>query len=337
MSGFQVLLVSGDDTLVDEALRKAIKEALGTEEKTLCLEELTEENYKIDGEFDISPLVDAAQTPPLLTNRRVVVGRSVGRFGRTADVAGLVEYLSAPLDTTTLILVWEKGISPVQQRLGSVPKTLLEAISSAGGKVLKCSVGRGRDADRWVAEQIADADVNLDARSRALVVERIGEDRARVIGLLSTLASVFGPGSDLGAADVGPYLGDAGGVTPWDLTDAIDSGDISAAIDRLHRTLGAGDRHPLGVLAALHGHYARLLRLDGASLDGENSVAAILGIKPYPAKKAMVTSKRLGSERIARAIQLLGDADLDLRGRSAWPPELVAEVLVARLASLARR
>jgi hypothetical protein len=45
----------------------------------------------------------------------------------------------------------------------------------------------------------------------------------------------------------------------------------------------------------------------------------------------------MGNERITGAIRLLSDADLDLRGRTGWPPELVAEVLVARLASMNRR
>ena len=337
MSRSPVLLISGEEALVGEALRKAVNEALDGEDRTLALEELSEENYRIDGELDLAPLIDAAQTPPMLTGRRVVVARNVGRFGRADEVDGLIRYLVAPLDTTTLILVWEQGVKPVQQRLAAVPKALAEAISAAGGQVLRCSVGRGRDADQWVADQIVHAEVNLDGRARAMVVERIGEDRTRVIGLLSTLAGVFGPGHQVGAADVAPYLGDAGGVTPWDLTDAIDSGDIAAAIEKLHRTMGAGERHPLGVLTALHGHYVRLLRLDGSGLEDEKSAAAELGIKTYPAKKILATGRRLGSDRIAKAMRLLGDADLDLRGRSAWPPELVAEVLVARLASLSRR
>jgi len=49
-----------------------------------------------------------------------------------------------------------------------------------------------------------------------------------------------------------------------------------------------------------------------------------------------MVSRRMGSDKVARAVRLLAAADLDLRGRTAWPPELVAEVLVARLASLAR-
>ena len=85
MSRSPVLLISGEEALVGEALRKAVNEALDGEDRTLALEELSEENYRIDGELDLAPLIDAAQTPPMLTGRRVVVARNVGRFGRSEE------------------------------------------------------------------------------------------------------------------------------------------------------------------------------------------------------------------------------------------------------------
>jgi DNA polymerase-3 subunit delta len=45
----------------------------------------------------------------------------------------------------------------------------------------------------------------------------------------------------------------------------------------------------------------------------------------------------LGTAQIARAINLLAQADLDLRGVTALPGELVLQVLVARLSRLVRQ
>ncbi len=332
-----VLITGGDDTLVAEAVRDAVNAALGGEDRTLAVEVLTEEDYRVDHDFEIARLVNAAQTAPFLTTHRVVVGRHIGRFGRAETVVPLVAYLEAPLPSTSLVLVWEKGVEPIQQRLGPVPKTLTKAVVAIGGDVLDCDLGRGQEADRWLARRFDEAEIDLDVQARNLIVERVGEDRSRVVGLLASLSGMFTPGAVLGARDVAPYLGAAGGVAPWELTDAIDAGDVPMAIDRLHRILGAGGRHPLGVLAVLHLHYERLLRLDGSGITDERAAAEALGVSSFPAKKALRATRRLGAAKIARSLRLVADADLDLRGRMAWPAELVAEVLVARLATISRR
>ena len=135
---------------------------------------------------------------------------------------------------------------------------------------------------------------------------------------------------------VGGSLGEAGGVPPWDLTDAIDKGDAARSLQLLQRMMRAGERHPLQVMSVLHSHYTKLLCLDGADARDEASAAAAIGIRPgFPAKKALDQYRRLGAVGTRRAVELLAQADLDLRGAKEWPEELVMEVLVARLSRLA--
>jgi DNA polymerase-3 subunit delta len=171
-----------------------------------------------------------------------------------------------------------------------------------------------------------------------MIVEILGEDAGALVGVIERLVGTFGAGATLSAADVEPYLGEAGGVPPWALTDALDRGDVPGALDQLARMMGGGGRHPLAIMSTLQSHYGRMLRLDGADVDGERQAAELLGMKgsTYPARKALSQGRRLGRGGVVRAIHLIAKADLDLRGANAWPPELVMEVLVARLAALAR-
>ena len=85
--------------------------------------------------------------------------------------------------------------------------------------------------------------------------------------------------------------------------------------------IGGGERHPLQVMAILHSHYGRLAgprRRRRAR--PRRSAAAALGIKPgFPARKALEQYRRLGRHGGARAIDLLAQADLDLRGATDWP------------------
>ncbi len=91
-------------------------------------------------------------------------------------------------------------------------------------------------------------------------------------------------------------------------------------------------------MAVLHRHYRQMLRLDGSGVTSAEEAAEVLGMRSaFPAKKALAESAGWGSARIARAIRLLAEADLDLRGATGLPGETVLEVLVARLSRLSRQ
>lgn len=331
------VLKANDDTLLSKAVSSTVAALVGDGDASLMVEELTEEQYRMEDEsFALTRLIDSAQTPPFLTDHRVVVGRHLGRFSKAADVEGLVSYLEAPLASTNLVLVWEKGVSPRQDRLNAIPKSLAAAIDAAGGKVLDVGIPGGKGAKTWLDAQLKSATVRLDGAAKASIVDRLGEERSRVVALLSTLEAVFGSDDVITAEQIEPFLGESGDVPPWELTDAIDSGRIDVALEKLQRMLGSGGRHPLQIMSTLQTHYLRMLRLDGAPVAGEKQAAELLGMKgsTFPAKKALTQTKRLGSANIKKAIELLAEADRNLRGEIAWPSELVVEVLIARLANL---
>lgn len=332
-----VLVKGNDETLLRQAVSDKVTELVGGGDASLMVEELTEEQYRQEDEsFAATRLVDAAQTMPFLTERRIVVARHMGRFTKSADVESLVAYIGHPLETTDLVLVWEKGISPKQDRLTGMPKPLTDALKAAGADTIETGIPGGKNASAWLDRQLKQSAVTIDRQASQLVAEHVGEERSRVINLLSTLEAIYGPDSTLGVEEVQPFLGETGDVPPWELTDAIDSGKIDVSLDKLHRMMGSGGRHPLQIMASLQTHYLRMVRLDGAPVAGEKQAAALLGMKgsTFPAKKALTQTKRLGPEGVRRAVDLLADADRGLRGESGWPPELVMEVLVARLAIL---
>jgi DNA polymerase-3 subunit delta len=197
---------------------------------------------------------------------------------------------------------------------------------------------RPKDRQAWVRIEAETHGVRLDGAAAARIAEQLGEDAGRLTGVLSVLKSTYGDDTKISAADVEPFLGDAGGVPPWDFTDAIDSGQTGRALTLMARMIHGGERHPLQIMAILHSHYGKLARLDGVDARGEADAAAAMGIKPgYPAKKALANYRRLGGGGVQRAIQWLAKADSDLRGDTDLEAELVMEVLVARLSRLGSR
>lgn len=323
-----------DSVLLDQAVRAAIKAALADQPADFALAELSEPDYNADDQWSIAPLIDAAQTPPMLTDRRVVVGHHLARFSTGDSVEPLLRYLDDPLDTTHLILVWSRGPA-LNKRTSGLPKKLTEALKAMKVTVTKTDVGN-READAYIDAKLREAGLRLDRGARRLLGDHLGDDVNRLGGILASLSSTYGEGAQLGAGDVTPYLGGQGDVPPWDLTDAIATGDIPSSLQAARRMMHGGERHPLAILATLTTHYSRMASLDGAPVGGEKDAAAFLGVKgsTYPVKKAMQQSRRMGSDRVKQAWGLLAQADLDLRGATAAEPEQVLEVLVARLARL---
>jgi DNA polymerase III subunit delta len=319
-----VILVDGDDpTLVAEAARRLIDDLVHDMDRALAVED-----YSGD-EVDLAVVADGCATPPFLVDRRVVVVREIGRYG-SDDLGPLLKYLEEPLPTTVLVLVAGGG---------QISSKLTAAVKSHG-HVLSTRVDT-RHAGDWVRNRLRQAPVHLDPAAEAQVRDHLGEDVGRLVSLTELLAAAYGEGSRLGSAEIEPYLGEAGSVTPWSFTDAVDSGDTETALVMMRRLLGAGDRHPLEVFAILRGYVQTRLRIDSPSIRTEQQAAEAMGIGPgrstYPAKKALAAVQRWGSAGIATAVTLVADAEVDLKGASAWPPEAVLEVLVARLCRLAAR
>jgi len=312
-------VITGDDeSLIHSAVSELVHRLVGDGDRTLMVDDFS------DDEYELRAVVDAAQTMPFLTDRRVVVARDIGRFS-AEEVVPLVTYLGDPLPSTDLVLVAGGG---------RIAKALTDAAKKAGAVTTNTTPPTSkRDRSMWVEEQVAAEGLRLDASAVAALGAWMGEDAGRLSGVLATLTSTYGTATKLSAADIEPFLGDAGSVPPWDLTDAIDRGDTKASLELLARMVQS--RHPLQIMAVLHNHYVRLLKLDGADADSEAAVARVLGIKPgFPARKALDQYRRLGGAGVARAISLLAQADLDLRGQRDLPEDLVMEVMVARLSRL---
>ncbi len=314
------LLTGEDESILRTKVLDLVHLLVADGERSLMVDEFDGEEY------EIRVVVDAAQTMPFLTDKRIVLARNIGRFSAD-ELTPLIGYLASPLDSTDLVMVAGGG---------RLAKKLTDAVSAAGGHTVNTNPpSRPADRQAWVRTQAEERGLRLDGPAAARIAEQLGEDVGRLEGILGIVRSTYGEGQRISVADVEPFLGEAGGVPPWDFTDAIDSGQTAKALTLMGRMIHAGERHPLQVTAILHGHYGKLARLDGVDVRSEDDAAAAIGIKPgFPAKKALANYRRLGGSGIRKAVQLLAKADLDLRGDTDLPPEIVMEVLVARLSRL---
>jgi DNA polymerase-3 subunit delta len=215
----------------------------------------------------------------------------------------------------------------------------------AADEVIEVNVG-SRIADRvaFVKSKMDEYGVTIDHATVQKVADQVGDDVARVDALARTLQSIYGT-APLTFARVEPYLGDAGDVPVWDLTDAIDGGDATKAIVVARRMLESRGRGGLQIVSMLQRHYLNMSALEGSDARTKEEAAVLLGVNPFPAGKSLQMSERLGPERLTTAVHWITDADLALKGAVSYGGKdlgsdldvtelTVIEVLVARLARL---
>ncbi len=334
MSDAVVLVTGSDATIVNDTVHEVIDELLDGHDPSMALEDfLLKEKDAEEDELApvISRVLDALHTPPFLIDRRVVVLR--GAQGLSSDDAkSLAAWADAPIEGTTLVLA-------------TVSDKAKPALSAMATRVISTSVGsQPKLRAAFVAERFEAHELKCPPGVLQRVAERVGDDVARVDSVARTLSSVFGT-SALTFDQIEPYLGDAGDVPEWDLTEAIDAGNAAKAITVARRMLDSRDRVGVMIVNILRRHYWSVARLEGSGAQSETEAAALLGIHQFRAKKVLTASRVLGPDRIAHAISLIARADQDLKGGAHYGAKnerdveltdlTVIEVLVARLAKMA--
>ena len=317
--------------MVYDALHNVLQSALGDLDPSFALQDFTAKDAaSSSSETILSRVIEALNTPPFLVDRRVVVVRDA-QLLLSDEVAELITWIENPAPSVTLIL--------------GVVGTKANKLVKAAGEVVETNVGsRAQDRAAFVASKFAEYNVTIDRTASQRIAELVGDDVARIDSTARTLSTIYGS-APLKFKDVEPYLGEAGDVPAWDLTDAIDSGDASKSIVVARRMLDSKGRAGLQIVNMLQRHYLAMARLEGSGTTSQEEAGSILSMSPYPAGKALKTAQRLGPQKITQAVHWVREADVSLKGGVSYGGKdlntdidvtdlTVIEVLVARLARM---
>jgi DNA polymerase-3 subunit delta len=342
-----VLVQGSDPVLRDREVQRVISELLsdadrsfGPDDHTLAsrrragaAEEEPSEEPVADGTVELpafAAIATALQSPPFMTSSRVVVVREIGNL-TSEQGQWLAGWIAEPLEGVHLVLVVGGGRTPAA----------LDKAVKANAEVVGPKTEQTSDV---LQHELKDAHLKLAPKAVTQIAEHLGDDAGRVPELVELLHSTYGDDAVLDLDAVEQYLGDLGTAGRFDLTNAIDRGDVAGALETAHRLMTATSAaqpkplHPMQLMASLEFHYRRLLRLDDPDIVTKEHAAAALGMKSAGgARFPLDASRKLGSDGLREASRLLAQAELDLRGASGLDERTVMDVLIARLAALSSR
>lgn len=299
-----VLLLGKEDLLVSRALRR-IAEILRMEDPGL-------EVHDIDaGDYDKGSLALAASPSLFMEPKLLRVTNLNGMSDDFLDEA--MAMVDDPFDGATVVMH--------HTQVTTRGKRLLDAIRAGKGSVIDC--GELKNDSQWldfVAGEFQDAGRQVTDGARGLLVKRFSNSLGALAGAIAQLVSdTTGP---IDEQVVERYYEAHEQTTAFQVADATLRGDVSGALVLLRQALWSG-ANPVPIVAA----FAYRVRVLAKVSTGER-----LKLAPRSIDDARRELRRFDEARIARAVRVVAETDLAVKGGSR-SPEYALERMIRILGS----
>lgn len=287
------VIVSQEQLLLDDAI-SSIKQA------TLAqLPDLNQDVIDL-GEGGITPLIEAANTLPMMAPKRFVWGRHLDRLVAT-DHAALLVLLASPSPTTVLVLTAQK----LDQR-GKLASAL-----KAGKLLTVLEAPKAHKLAEWILGRAKTIPCAITHRAAARLGELVGPELGVLVMSLHKLALFVGQGATIDVTDVDEVVSRTQEASVFELTGAIGRRDWPTATTRLQQLLSEGEA-PLRVLAMVVREVRLLLGAKGS--DGRPmDVASTLGVRPFVAERLVGDAKRFATDELLSALNAAEACDVALK------------------------
>lgn len=292
-----VYLIHGSEELLLERAVRRLKDRLAK------VADLDFNMETFDGDaVTADEIVNAANTMPFMSDRRLVVVRGVDKMP-PAEQGALADYAKDPALFTALVLVASKV------NRGS---RLYKAVDALGGVAEYAAPKRGEypaEATRLFAEHGKQA---ASDAARALV-EAVGRDLRRLDTEVDKVVAYVGDGQSVTVDDIAAVV-TAGAPSVFEFTDAIGSRDTGMAVAKLRRLIAAGESvHGLLAMAVRH---VRGLLGARALIDRRvrtDEMAPMLSMAPWQVRNVVSQAANFTPQELSRALRDAATVEAELK------------------------
>ncbi len=282
----------------------------------------------LDGQkVTLTELRNACEAIPFLSDRRLVIVEGLlSRLQQRGErfLKGLLALPPRLPETTRLIFVEDRALPddhPVLQLARRHPR----------GYVRRFDPPQPGELPRWITQRARRHGGRIAPQAAARLAETIGADLRLLDQEIRKLVTYVGSEREIGVEDVAllvPYVRQA---VVFDLVDALGHRDGRTAASTLQRLLDGGE-HPMGILAMIVRQFRLLIQVAELRRAGENSasIARILGLHPYPARKLYAQSANFTLAQLEQIYRHLLATDAEIK-QGSLTPEIALDLLVAGL------
>jgi DNA polymerase III subunit delta len=196
-------------------------------------------------------------------------------------------------------------------------------------------VAKLRPSERasWLRAEVRRLGRKADEAAVAALIDTVGQDLRDLAGAVAKLHVAVPPPAVLTAGHVAEFLAQTADRGIFELTDAVFAADAATALDRLDALLDQGE-DAIRLLGFLASQLRQLLRVADHPGLPAGQVAELLGggTRDWQVKRARAQAGRFHPEDLRRALDLIAEADFEIRNGSA-SQRLLLELVISRLAA----
>jgi DNA polymerase-3 subunit delta len=243
--------------------------------------------------------------------------------------------LDGPARAAVLALAADPGPATAVVLRAVVPGRQARFFKDVQRHAAVVQVAKLRPSERasWLRAEVRRLGRKADEAAVAALVDTVGQDLRELAGAVAKLHVAVPPPTVLTAAHVAEYLAQTADRGIFELTDAVFAADPATALDRLDALLDQGE-DAIRLLGFLASQLRVLLRVADHPGLPAGQVAELLGgaTRDWQVKRARAQADRFHPEHLRRALDVIAEADFEIRNGSP-SQRLLLELVISRIAA----
>lgn len=271
-------------------------------------ESVKEFNQSVVYGRDVSPkdIIDLSKRFPMMGNYQLVVVKEAQDI---KEIGELEPYLSAPLNTTILVLNYKYKKIDKRKTFYLKMKKSKDVILFESKRIYENKI------PAWIEKSVRLLGYTISPHASRMLSEYLGADLGKINNELEKLAINLEKGSLITENEVEAHIGISKDFNVFELQNALTYRDAYKA-QRIVQHFEANPKdHPLQMLSVmLHNHFMKVFLYHKNSGDAQNTIASILGINPYFVQDYARAAKAFPPEKIKSIIAQIHQLDLKSKG-----------------------
>ncbi len=283
------------------------------------------------GEADIYKIVEACETLPLFSDKKlVIVDGFPGLEGKSAGAGEdlLLDYVKSPSETTILVFICGEKIDK--------RRTIYKAVAKSGSIYEFVPLNR-RELAAWVKKRFKLNKKIIDDRELAFLIDTSGylekDSEYSLYHFENDISKVLLHSEEekISHEDITNTVSGNVNANVFTMIDYIGAGDKKKAFDMLNELFLYG-QNEYGMLALLWRQYENVLNVKQLLGEGKSKgeVVALLKSRDFIVGKWMALGRRYSEERLKKILQTIYNGDKLIKSGD-MDSRMVLELIVATI------